>query len=317
MVSRHPTPDHAETWPPLPLAGWQDTLDTLHMWTQIAGKIKLELTPFLNEWWNIALTLTARGLTTGPIPAGPRVFQIDFDFIDHNLAITASDGEIKTLPLIPRSVASFYAELLGTLGAMGIDVTINPIPAEVPNPIPCDINETHDSYDPDSVNRWWRIMVQTQRVLERFRTPFGGKSSPVLFYWGSFDLAHARFSGRPADPPAGAPRFLQIAERQENYACGFWPGNVNYSGVTFGEPGFYAYHYPAPEGFSEAAIRPEAGYYDTTMGEFILRYDDVRRAPSPDDAVLEFFQSTYEAAADLARWDRATLEHSIGKELGQ
>ena len=304
---------NTDTWPALPLAEWQDTLDTLHMWTQIVGKVKLELTPFLNEWWNIGLFVSARGLTTGPIPAGERIFEVDFDFIDHNLTIQTSAGERKMLPLIPRSVANFYAEFMATLAAMGIEVTINPIPSEVPNPISCDINEVHASYDPDAVNRFWRILVQTQLVLQRFRSGFSGKSSPILFYWGSFDLSHARFSGRPADPPSGAPRFLQIAEDQENFACGFWPGNIGYSGITYGEPAYYAYFYPSPAGLSEVTIRPDAAGFDTTMGEFILRYEDARRAPSPADAVLEFFESVYEEGADRANWDRALLERNIAE----
>ena len=298
-------------WPELPLAAWHDTLDTLHMWTQIVGKVKLELTPFLNEWWNIGLYVSARGLTTGPIPAGEGIFEVDFDFVDHNLTIQTSAGERKMLPLIPRSVANFYAEFFDTLAALGIEVAINPMPSEVPNPIPCHINEVHASYDPEYVNRFWRILVQTERVMQRFRSDFFGKSSPILFYWGSFDLSHARFSGRPTDPPAGAPHFLQIAEDQENFACGFWPGNVGYSGITYGEPAYYAYHYPSPPGYSEVEIRPNAAGYDTTMGEFILRYDDARRSASPADAVLEFLQSTYAAAADRANWNRAVLERNV------
>jgi uncharacterized protein DUF5996 len=304
---------NTETWPSLPLAEWQDTLHTLHMWTQIVGKVKLELTPFLNQWWNIGLYVSARGLTTGPIPTGERIFEVDFDFIDHNLTIQTSVGERKMLPLIPRSVANFYAEFMATLAAMGIEVTINPIPSEVPNPISCDINEVHASYDPDAVNRFWRILVQTQLVLQRFRSGFSGKSSPILFYWGSFDLSHARFSGRPADPPAGAPRFLQIGADQECFTCGFWPGNAGYSGVAYGEPAFFAYHFPSPAGLSEATIRPDFAGFDTTMGEFILRYEDARRAPSPADAVQEFFQSVYEAGADRANWDRALLERNIAE----
>jgi hypothetical protein len=296
-----------EDWPELPLNAWQDTLDTLHMWTQVVGKVKLELTPFLNEWWNVALTVTARGLTTGPIPAGNRIFEIDFDFIDHTLNVMTNLGEVRALPLVPRTVASLYAELMATLEALGIAVTINPIPCEVPDPIPCDVNETYASYDPEYVVRWWRILVQTELVLQRFRASFFGKSSPILFYWGSFDLGHTRFSGRPADPPAGAPRFFQIAEDQENFACGFWPGNVSAAGITFGEPAFYAYHFPAPEGFNEAPVRPDAAYFDTAMGEFILRYDDARRTASPEDAVLEFFQSSYEAAAAAANWEGAPV----------
>lgn len=312
---------HTETttdvWPALPLADWQDTLDTLHMWLQIIGKIKLACSPFLNEWWNVGLQVTASGLTTGPIPSGARIFQIDLDFVRHNLAIQTSDGAVKMMPLIPRSVANFYAELMATLAAIGIDVTINTLPSEVPNPIRCDINETHASYDPEYVDRWWRILVQTHMVLERFRTPFAGKSSPILLYWGSFDLSHARFSGHPAPPLAGVPRFFQIAEEQENFTCGFWPGNASYSGQSLGEAAFYAYHNPAPPHIRDASVRPEGAHFDAAFGEFILRYDDARRSPSPAQAVLEFFQSTYEAVARLAGWDRDRLERSMEKGTDQ
>lgn len=301
------------TWPALPLAAWQETLDTLHMWLQIIGKIKLALTPFLNEWWNVGLHVTATGLTTGLIPAGDRAFQIDLDFIRHQLTIQTSTGETAEMPLAPRSVASFYAELMTTLHRLGIAVTIDPLPCEVPNPIRCDINHTHASYDPAYVNRCWRILVQTTMVLQRFRTPFTGKSSPILFYWGSFDLGHARFSGRPGDPPAGAPRFYQIAEDQENFACGWWPGNASASGEAFGEPAFYAYLNPAPAGIREAQVRPAAASFDSALGEFILRYDDARRSDDPAREVLAFFQSAYEASARLAKWDRDALERSIVK----
>ncbi len=304
-----------EAWPPLPLAEWQETLDTLHMWLQIIGKVKLELTPFLNEWWNVGLHVTASGLTTGPIPHGPGIFQIDLDFIRHNVVIQTSAGEIKGLPLISRSVANFYAELMSTLAALGIEVTIDPLPTEVPNPIRCDINETHASYDPEYVNRWWRILVQIQLVLQRFRSSFFAKSSPILLYWGSFDLSHARFSGRPATPPANAPHFYQVAEDQENFACGFWPGNAGASGQVLGEAAFYSYHNPAPPGISEAPIRPAGAYFDAGLGEFILRYDDARRSGDPAHAVLTFFQSAYEVSARLANWDRDRLERSIVKGM--
>ena len=297
-----------EVWPPLPFVAWQETLETLHRWTQIVGKVKLALCPFLNEWWQVTLHLTARGLTTGPVPYGPLVFQVDFDFLAHALTIQTSDGRAQVLPLRPRSVADFYRAFLAALRTLGIEVTINPIPSEIADPIPCDQDHVHAAYDPDAVHRWWRILVQTERVLQRYRSPFVGKSSPVHFFWGSFDLNHARFSGRPAPPLVGAPRFFQLAEDQENIACGFWPGQANHAGVVLGEPAFYAYIYPAPPGIEVARVQPSAATYDATLGEFILRYEDARRAPSPEQAILEFFRSTYEVSATLAGWDRATLE---------
>ena len=298
-----------EPWPALPLDAWRETQETLHLWTQIVGKVKLELTPFLNEWWNVAFTVTPRGLTTGLMPSGTGAFAVDFDFIDHALSIRTVDGRTQSLPLIPQTVAAFYAQFMATLRAMGIDVTINPLPVELPDPIiPLDIDETHRSYDPEPVQRWWRIMVQTEKILQQFRSPFTGKSSEVNFFWGSFDLSTARFSGRPADPPKGAPRFLQIAERQENFACGFWPGNVTMSGVTLGEPAFYAYAYPEPPGFRDAAVTPAAAHYRPALGEFILTYADARDDAAPEQAIHSFFQRVYEAAADLAQWDRAGLE---------
>ena len=299
-----------ETWPALPLAKWRETQETLHLWTQVVGKVKLELTPFLNEWWNVAFAVTPRGLTTGAIPAGDEAFAVDFDFLDHTLFVHASDGRTRSMPLIPRSVAAFYAEFLATVRAMGIEVAINPRAVEIPNPISCDVDTAHASYDPEPVQRWWRIMLQTEKVLQRYRSSFVGKSSPINFFWGSFDLAETRFSGRPADPPAGAPRFLQLAENQENFTCGFWPGNANMAGAEFGEPAFYAYIYPAPPGFTEAAVRPEAAFFHAGTGLFLLRYEDVRQASAPEQAILDFFQSTYDVAADLAGWDRTFLERT-------
>lgn len=301
--------EDGERWPALPLPEWQETLDTLHMWTQIVGKVKLELTPFLNQWWNVAFQVTPRGLTTGPIPGGTETFAVDFDFIDHRLIIHTSQGAVEALPLGPRTVADFYAEFMGALRALGIDVAITRLPVEIPDPIPLDQDRVHASYDPASVYRWWRILVQTERVLQRFRTPFAGKSSPVLFYWGSFDLNHTRFSGRTTSPPASWPRFMQVAEDQENFACGFWPGNVTASGVTLGEPAFYAYIYPEPPGFKEAAARPAGAIYHPDLGEFILPYEAARAAAAPEAAVLDFLRTTYEAAAAHARWDRARLEY--------
>jgi Family of unknown function (DUF5996) len=300
-----PAPD---AWPALAYVDWKETCATLQLWTQIVGKVQLALTPFLNEWWNVAFHLTARGLTTGLIPYQERAFEVRFDFVDHNLYIATDAGATKALALLPRTVAAFYSDVMAMLQALGISVAINPMPCEVPNPIPCDINETHASYDAASVTRWWRSQVQIAKVLQVYRSSFVGKSSPIQFFWGSFDLNHTRFSGRPAPLPQGVPRFFQLAEDQENVACGFWPGNPNYAGVELGEPAFYAYIYPEPDGFKEASVRPDAAHYDPRLGEFILSYEEVRRAAEPERVLLEFFRSTYAAAADLAGWDRAALE---------
>jgi len=281
------------------------------MWTQIVGKVKLELAPFLNEWWNVTFQVTARGMSTGLIPYRDRAFQVDFDFIDHNLSIHTDDGIVKAMSLVPRTVADFYGDFMDTLHAIGIEVAINPIPTEVLDPISCDVNRTNSSYDPDPVHRWWCIQVQTAKVLQRFRSPFAGKSSPIHFFWGSFDLSYTRFSGRPAPVPEGAPSFFQIAEDQENIAFGFWPGMTNFAGVTLGEPAFYSYIYPAPDGYSEASVRPGVAYFDRSLGEFILRYEDIRRAESPEEEILTFFQSAYETAATLAGWDRNALERAV------
>jgi hypothetical protein len=301
----------SDRWPALPWDDWKNTCETLHMWTQVVGKVKLELAPFLNEWWQVAFALTARGMTTGLIPYRGSAFQVEFDFIDHNLLIQSDGGITKSLALAPRTVADFYGDFMDTLNAIGIEVSINPLPSEVPNPIPFDQNQVNRSYDPDPVNRWWRIQVRTENVLQRYRSTFVGKSSPIHFFWGSFDLNTARFSGRPAPAPEGMPRFFQVAEDQENVACGFWPGNPNAAGVTFGEPAFYSYVYPSPDGYSDVSVQPSAAHFDKNLGEFILRYEDVRQSDSPEEDLLAFFQSTYEAAADLAGWDRGRLEKAV------
>jgi hypothetical protein len=288
------------------LAG--DAGDAASRWTQIVGKVKLELTPFLNEWWNVALSVTPRGLTSGSIPYGNGAFEIAFDFIDHNLSIQTSDGRTRFLPLIPRSVADFYAEFFATLRTLDIDVEINPMPVEIVDPISCELDRIHASYDAEMVHRWWRILLQTDTVLQRYRSSFAGKSSPIMFFWGSFDLTTVRFSGRPASPPEGAPRFLQLAEDQENIACGFWPGNANYAGVTLSEPAFYAYIYPEPPGFREARVHPDAAAYHPKLGQFILPYSSIRDLPDPGAGILTFFESAYEAAATLAGWNRDALE---------
>ena len=294
-------------WPPLPYADWQDSCATLHRWTQIVGKIRLALAPPINHWWHVALYVTSRGLTTSPMPYRGITFQVDFDFVDHVLRVDLCDGRRDSLPLVPRSVADFYAELMGRLRAFGIDAPIWPMPVEIADPIRFDQDRTHAAYDPEAVNRFWRALAEIDQVFAAFRSRFIGKVSPVHFFWGSFDHAVTRFSGRRAPPPPSNPMIPDKVNREayshEVSSCGFWPGNGG-----FGEAAFYSYAYPQPPGFADAKIRPSAASYNKAIGEFILPYDAVRQSADPSATLLDFLQSTYEAAADLAKWDRAALE---------
>lgn len=295
-----------QRWPALPYDSWQDTCETLHLWTQIVGKVKLALNPEENHWWHVPLTVTTHGLTTGPIPwngSRHRIFEVQFDFIDHALLIRASDGVNKIIPLVPRSVAQFYREFMECLRAMEIEVTINPLPSEIRSPIPCDRDDQHASYDPVCANRFWRILLETASVLRRHRSRFIGKCSPVHFFWGSFDLALSFFSGRRAPERKGADRMTREGYSHEVISCGFWPG-----GETFQEPAFYSYVSPEPPGLKSASILPSAAFYHPQLCEFLLRYDDMRTADNPEQALLDFCRSTYEAGANLAKWDRAALE---------
>jgi hypothetical protein len=297
-----------DLWPALPLAEWKDTYETLHMWTQIVGKIKLALAPPMNHWWNVTLYVTPRGLTTSAIPYNGRLFKIDFDFIAHLLIIETTDGSTKTISLRPRSVAEFYQETMAALGSLGMPVAIWTTPVEVPDPIPFEKDQKHAAYDPEYAQRVWRILAQASRVFTEFRSRFIGKVSPVHFFWGAFDLAVTRFSGRTAHSHPGAPNighFVAVeAYSHEVSSCGFWPGG----GGPVDEPAFYAYAYPEPQGFRDYPIRPAEGFYHTGMGEFLLPYDVIRTAKSPDQVLLSFLQSTYEAAATCAKWDRRALE---------
>jgi Family of unknown function (DUF5996) len=295
--------DLPECWPALPLDAWKDTYATLHMWTQMVGKVRLALTPLVNHWWNVPLYVDARGLTTSAIPYGNDTFEIRFDFIEHQLLLETNEGVLKNLPLAPRSVADFYRQFLALLNDAGIQVRIWKMPVEVPNPIPFDEDTVHASYDPEYALRFWRILVSVEHVLTEFRSRFIGKSSPVHFFWGSFDLAVTRFSGRRAPERPGADRITREAYSHEASSVGFWPGGGDVFGAAF-----YSYMAPQPAGFREAKVQPRAAFYDQKLGEFLLRYDDVRKAASPSAALLDFCQSTYEAGANLAHWDRASLE---------
>jgi Family of unknown function (DUF5996) len=304
---------HGVPWPELPTAAWRDTYDTLHLWTQIVGKIRLVRSPWLNHSWHVALYVTARGLSTSPIPDGSRAFQIDFDFIAHDLRISISDGAQRQFALTGQSVASFYRAVMATLGELGIDVEIDEMPNELPEPIKFSQDTKHASYDPDAVRRLFQILLNADRVFKQFRTGFLGKASPVHFFWGSFDLAVTRFSGRRAPRhPGGVPNLPDAvaceAYSHEECSAGFWPGSgaVDY-------PAFYAYAYPEPTGFRSARIRPDAAFFSEALGEFILPYDAVRGAADPDQALLEFLQSSYEAAANCAKWDREALECALGQ----
>lgn len=296
-------------WPKLPLLGdWQDTFKTVHMWTQIVGKIRLDQTPWINHSWGSALYITTRGLTTSPIPYKETTVAIDFDFVDHALRITTSTGEGDSSDLEPMSVADFYEKTMNTLSDLGIEVEIYPKPVEVPDPIqPFPEDETHARYDADVVCRFWWTLVHADRVFTEFRSQFIGKVSPVHFFWGAFDLAVTRFSGRDAPRhPGGVPNcadwVMAEAYSKELSSAGFWPG------TGLGEAAFYSYAYPEPDGYTDRHIQPEAAYYLDEMGEFVLPYEAVRTADDSDAVLLAFLQSTYEAAADLAEWDRDALE---------
>jgi hypothetical protein len=298
----------SDSWPALAFAEWKDTATTLHMWTQIVGKIRLTLSPWTNHSWHVTLYVTSRGLTTSPVPHGLHTFEISFDFIDHQLVIDKSDGARRTMELKPQSVAAFYRSLMKILQGLDLAVAINTTPNEIQDAIPFDQDEQHRSYDREYANRFWRALVQSDRVFKQFRSRFCGKCSPVHFFWGSFDLAVTRFSGRPAPPhPGGVPHLPDAVTReaysQEVSSLGFWPGND-----AFPTPIYYSYAYPEPLGFSEAKTQPEAARYDAKLHEFVLPYDAVRTAKNPDDVLLDFAQSTYDAASTLGKWDREGLQ---------
>ncbi len=300
-------------WPELSYPAWRETCTTLQLWTQIVGKIRLSLTPWLNHSWQVTLYVTARGLTTTPIYAGERSLQTEFDFIDHVLRIDTSDGAQRKVPLRAQTVAEFFAAVMAALAEAGVRVAIDDMPNEMANPIAFRDDRVHASYDAEYAQRFWRVLVQCDRVFKLFRTGFIGKTSPVHFFWGSFDLAVTRFSGRRAPThPGGIPHLSDAVTREayshEVSSAGFWPGGgaINY-------PAFYSYAYPVPEGFSKTRVRPAAAIFNADLGEFLLPYDAVRNASAPDDVLIEFLQSTYEAAANAAHWDRASLECPLGQ----
>jgi Family of unknown function (DUF5996) len=292
-----------DAWPELPLAAWQDTYATLHMWTQVVGKVRLELSPLVNHWWEVALYVNARGLTTSAIPYGDGIFEVQFDFIEHELSIQTSWGAAKTMALRPQSVADFYAEFMSGLRSLGIEVKIWTMPCEVPNPVRFERDTQHASYDREYAHRFWKALVLCDTVFKEFRAGFIGKDSPVHFFWGSFDLCVTRFSGRRAPERPGADAITREAYSHEVISAGFWPGGGDIKGAAF-----YAYAAPEPVGFGEQKVKPAAAFYHPVMKEFLLMYDDMRRAPSPREALLEFLQSTYEAGANLGKWNRKELE---------
>jgi hypothetical protein len=299
-------------WPALPYGDWEETATTLHLWTQIVGKIRLAQSPWTNHSWHVPLYLTARGLTTSPIPCHARLFELSFDFLDHQLVIQSSDGGCRQVALQPRSVADFHRAVFGALRELGLEVSIHTTPSELADAIPFELDTVHHHYDAQAAQRFWRALLQADRVFKEFRARFLGKCSPVHFFWGSFDLAVTRFSGRPAPPhPGGIPNFPDWVAREayshEVSSAGFWPGG---GGITY--PAFYSYAYPAPAGFAAAAVRPDGAFWEPSLGEFLLPYEQVRNASSPDALLLDFLQSTYEAAADGAGWDRSALERQAG-----
>ncbi|MGH7543738.1 MAG: DUF5996 family protein [Gemmatimonadota bacterium] len=295
-----------DAWPELPLDAWSDTYATLHMWSQVVGKVRLAKTPPVNHWWHVPLYLTSRGLTTSPIPDDGRTFQMDFDFVDHRLGIVTSDGASRDLALRPMTVADFHKKTMATLADLGVAVEIWPVPVEVPEPIPFIEDREHAAYDPVWAGRFWHALAQADRVVKTFRDDFLGKASPVHFFWGSFDLASTRFSGRKAPPHPGTPGVPESITREayshECWSVGWWPG------AGLGEPAFYAYAYPEPDGFRDWAVEPAAAYYHDELHEYVIPYEAVRTAVDPDAVLLSFLRTTYEAAAEKGKWDRASLE---------
>jgi hypothetical protein len=304
--TQQPAPHLTDGWPSAPLEEWAATRDTLHMWTEIVGKVRLALAPMVNHWWQVPLYVSTRGLTTSAIPYGERTFECEFDFCDHQLHVRSSDGGERRVALEPKTVAAFYHETLAALGALGIEVKLWPTPVEVESAVPFPEDTAHASYQPEHVHRFWVQLTSVQRVMTEFRSRFVGKVSPVHFFWGAMDLAVTRFSGRPAPPhPGGAPnladRVMTEAYSHEVSSCGFWPGGS-------AEGSFYSYAYPEPTGYAQYPVRPSAAAYSAEAGEFLLPYEAVRTADDPDRALMEFLQSTYEAAAEYGGWDREALE---------
>ena len=302
------------SWPPLPLAGWSDTCETVHRWTQVVGKVRMAHTPLVNHWWNVTLYVTSRGLTTSPIPHGSGTFEIALDFLGHRLLIETSDGARDSMELRPMSVAEFYSEVMARLERVGAKTRIWTMPSEIPGAIAFENDRSHAQYDPAMLERFLGALVQSDRVLKLFRSRFLGKASPVHFFWGSFDLAVTRFSGRAAPPPTGvtpnvASWVMAEAYSHEVSSCGFWPGNGGY-----GRAAYYVYAYPEPAAYGETPLSTPNAFYDSNLGQFILPYDAVREAPDPDRLLLGFLQETYAAAAERARWDRPALERAEGKD---
>lgn len=305
-----PAPLRDEAWPPLPLAGWEQTHAALHRWMQVVGKLRLANTPWTNHSWHVTLSLTARGITSGPLPCGHGFWQADFDFLTDRLVFACADGRSAHVALRPQSVAQFHAGVREALASLDIPCDIRTLPSEIPDAVPFERDTEARPYDADAVRRWWRILLQAERVMRIFRARYRGKCSPIHFFWGAMDLAVSRFSGRtapthPGRAPHLAPWVLQEAYSHEVCSCGFW------AGPGLGEPAFYAYAYPEPKGFAQSPVQPAGAFYSDSLGEFILPYDVVRGAPDPDALLLGFLQSTYEAAADLAHWPRAELECTL------
>jgi hypothetical protein len=289
--------------PALPYDSWKDTLATLHMWAQIVGKVRLKLSPLVNHWWNVPFYITARGMTTSAMPYEQRDIEVQFDFIEHKILIETSEGRVVALAMAPQSVADFYKKFMEALDELGVSVRIWTMPCEIPNPTPFEKDYVHAAYDPEAAHKFWRMLVWVDQILKEFRAAFVGKASPVHFFWGSFDLAVTRFSGRVAPERPGADSITREAYSHEVSSAGFWPGGGDIKG-----PAFYSYAAPEPPGFAEQRVGPGAAFYHPQMKEFLLMYDDVRTAASPKTALMEFLQSTYNAAADLGKWDRKSLE---------